>query len=187
MCTKIIVRSKDKKNHSAYIRIMKVEDIEKILEFQNNIIKDIKDKLMYCETSRKEFENYFDNKDKVVGIYTEEDGLIAMGVYANYGKTEDNYGFDLGIRGDNLLKIGQIDSVAVMDKYRGNKLQKLICEQLEQISILQGDQAICTTIYPENIYSINTFKELGYNIIKEKEKYGSMRRYILIKQNTTNK
>lgn len=182
MCREITVISNDKKNHNAYIKIMKVDDIEDILEFQNDILKDIKDKQMYCETSRKEFENYFYNKDSIVGIYTEDDGLIAMGVYAKYGKSKDNYGFDLGIKGDDLLKVGQIDSVAVMSKYRGNKLQKLICEELERIAISSGDEAICTTIYPENTYSINTFEKLGYNIVTEKEKYGGMRRYILIRK-----
>lgn len=178
----MILKSKDGKYYKAHIQTLKIEDIEDILEFQKKILEGIYDKYIYCETSKMEFEQYFENDDTLIGIYTGDGELIAMGVYARYGESEDNYGFDLGIRGRHLLKVGQIDSVAVVERFRGNGLQKLVCKELEKVSKSEGYDLICTTISPNNPYSIRTFEDLGYEIIKEKEKYGGMRRYILMKK-----
>lgn len=177
----ITVKNKSGIDCRVSIRVLETSDIEEILDFQVKILKGIDDKLIYCETQRVEFENYFKNKDTLIGIFTEDNTLIAMGVYARYGESEDNYGFDLGIRGGGLLKVSQIDSVAVLDEFRGNSLQKLICRELEEIAKSEGYNTLCTTIAPNNPYSIKTFEDLGYEIIKEKEKYGGMRRYILKK------
>lgn len=182
MKKELVLKNKEEKYNKVYIRKLKINDIEEILVFQTEILNGIKEEHIYCETQRVEFEQYFNNKDTLLGIYTEDNELIAMGVYARYGESEDNYGFDLGIRGKELLEVGQIDSVAVVDKFRGNSLQKIICKELEMVSKEEGKNIICTTISPNNPYSIRTFEALGYEIIKEKEKYGGMRRYILMKK-----
>lgn len=182
MREEIILKNKNGKIYRGFIKKLEINDIEDILEFQSKIIKGIDDKCIYCETQRVEFENYFKNKDTLIGVFTDENILIAMGVHARYGESEDNYGFDLGIRGKELLKVGQIDSVAVLEEFRGNSLQKIICNKLEEISKSEGYRILCTTISPNNPYSIRTFEGLGYSIIKEKEKYGGMMRYILMKK-----
>ena len=56
-----------------------------------------------------------------------------------------------------------------------------MCESLEDIGIRREMNYICATVAPENIYSLNTFKKLGYNIITEKLKYGGLNRYVLMK------
>lgn len=105
-----------------------------------------------------------------------------MGVYVSLGIDEDNYGYDLGIEGEQLLKVCQIESTVVKKNYRGNGLQKIICNELENIGIRDGMNIISATVYPENKYSLNTFLNLGYQVKREKIKYGGYRRYILEKK-----
>ncbi|MEG0856758.1 MAG: GNAT family N-acetyltransferase [Terrisporobacter sp.] len=181
MIKKINLKRSDSKDFECYIKLLDINNLEEILLFQEDILKEIKDKKIYAVTSREEFEQYFLNKDTILGIYTDEKKLIAMGVYARYGCSEENYGFDLGIKDKELLTVGQIDSVAVSQAFRGNKLQKIICKELENICKEEGFKIICTTVSPSNTYSLKTFEELRYKIIKEKLKYGGIRRYILMK------
>ncbi len=44
------------------------------------------------------------------------------------------------------------------------------------ISFLMG------TAHPENVYSVNKFKKLGYEIVAEDLKYGGLPRYIFCKE-----
>ena len=78
--------------------------------------------------------------------------------------------------------MGQLESTLVSEDYRGNKLQKIMCEILEEIGKKAGMKYICATAAPDNKYSVNTFKKLGYKIMADKLKYGGLRRYVLMKE-----
>ncbi len=108
--------------------------------------------------------------------------MIATSVYIEYGYESHNYGYDIQIKGEELLKIGQLESMLVSEEYRGNKLQKIMGEILEKVCKDSGKKYICATVAPDNIYSLNTFKELDYKIMADKLKYGGLRRYVLMKE-----
>jgi ribosomal protein S18 acetylase RimI-like enzyme len=80
------------------------------------------------------------------------------------------------------LKVGQLEATLVSEAYRGNRLQKIMCEILEEVGKKAGMKYICATAAPNNKYSVNTFNELGYKIVADKLKYGGLRRYILMKE-----
>ena len=94
----------------------------------------------------------------------------------------NNYGYDLELNEEELLDVGQIESTVVAPEYRGNSLQKKICNELEKISIANNDKLLCATVSPYNKYSLNSFLELGYKIEKDKLKYGGLRRYVVVKK-----
>ena len=112
----------------------------------------------------------------------DEDELIAMGVYAKKGYDESNYAYDIGLNGEEVLKVAQIESTIVKSEYRGNKLQRLICEELEKIARKDDIEILSATASPYNEFSVNTFMNLGYEIKKDKLKYGGLRRYVLVKE-----
>ena len=76
-------------------------------------------------SKQEEFEEYINCNGKIIGCLTNEDELIAMGVYAKKGYDESNYAYDIGLNGEEVLKVAQIESTIVKSEYRGNKLQKM--------------------------------------------------------------
>ena len=44
-----------------------------------------------------------------------------------------------------------------------------------------NNELLCATASPYNKFSVNTFINLGYEIKKDKLKYGGLRRYVLVK------
>ena len=60
-------------------------------------------------------------------------------------------------------------------------MQRMICNILEQIAIEDNIEIITATVSPFNKYSLNSFISLDYKIVKEKLKYGGLKRYILRK------
>lgn len=169
------------KDLTGRLKVLDESYIENILELQNEVERGIINKEWYSATSREEFCIQLTEKGKIIGCLLDDDTLIALGAYVEWGYEEENYGYDLGISDKKLLKVGQIEATLVHEEFRGNKLQKKICMELEKIAKSKGNEVIAATIHPDNIYSLNTFKELGYEIKLEKLKYGGLRRFILSK------
>lgn len=163
------------------LKVLNISYLDKIMELQKIIIDGLENKELYADTEREEFEEYIKKNGKILGCVTEDDELIAMGIYAKKGYDKSNYGYDIGLENEELLKIGQIESTVVKEEYRGNKLQKIICEELEKIAVKEDTKILCATASPYNEFSVNTFKSLGYEIKKDKLKYGGLRRYVLAK------
>lgn len=161
-------------------KILDISYLDSIINLNENILHGIENKEIYARTEREEFEKFLKELGAVIGCIV--DGkLIAMGVYGKLKKDKKNYGYDLEIEGENLLDVCQIESTVVADEFRGNRLQRRICEIIEDMARRDNMKIISATASPNNPYSVRTFINLGYEIYKEKEKYGGLRRYILRK------
>ena len=182
MNIRLRLKRKDEVEVKAELKELTISYLDKIMELQKIIIDGLENKELYADTEREEFEEYIKKNGKILGCVTEDDELIAMGVYAKKGYDKSNYGYDIGLDNEELLKVGQIESTVVKEEYRGNKLQKIICEELEKIAVKEDTKILCDTASPYNEFSVNTFKSLGYEIKQDKLKYGGLRRYVLAKR-----
>ena len=180
---KILLNKKDGKNIEAELKLLDLSYIDKIMEFQHNIYDGLENKDFYSCSNKEDFEKTINGKGKIIGcVSLTNNELISMGVYIEYGYENHNYGYDLEIKGEELLKVGQLEATIVSEAYRGNRLQKIMCETLEEVAQKAGMKYICATAAPNNKYSVNTFNELGYKIMADKLKYGGLRRYVLMKE-----
>lgn len=175
------LKRKDGVEVEAELKELSISYLDKIMELQKTIIDGLENKELYADTEKEEFEEYIKKNGKIIGCVTADDELIAMGVYAKKGYDKSNYGYDIGLDNEELLRVGQIESTVVKEEYRGNRLQKIICKELEKIAVKQDTKILCATASPYNEFSVNTFKSLGYEIKKDKLKYGGLRRYVLAK------
>lgn len=181
MIKNLNVKRKDGQTENIYLKVLDLSYMDKILNLQNDIYEGLDDKRLYSPSTREEFETYISDLGVAIGFLTENDELIAMGVFIKNGYNEHNYGYDLELKGDDLLKVGQIESTIVREEYRGNRLQKIICETLEEIGRDKKIEIMTATASPYNEFSVNTFKNLNYEIKKDKIKYGGLRRYVFAK------
>lgn len=180
---KITLNKKDGRNVEAELKLLDLSYIDKIMELQRNIYDGLENKEFYSCSNREEFEETINGKGKIIGcVSLDENELIAIGVYVEYGYESHNYGYDVGLKGEELLKVGQLESTVVLENYRGNRLQKIMCEILEEVGKKSGIKYVCATAAPDNKYSVNTFKNLEYKIMADKLKYGGLRRYVLMKE-----
>ena len=180
---KINLNKRDGSIVEAEIKALDLTYMDAIMKLQHNIYDGLENKSFYACSDKEEFENTLKGKGKIIGCVSLKDNeLIAMGVYIEYGYEDHNYGYDINIHGEELLKVGQLESTVVSENYRGNRLQKLMCEMLEEVGGNAGMKYICATVAPDNKYSVNTFTNLGYKILADKLKYGGLRRYVLMKE-----
>lgn len=176
------LKRKDGEIVNARFKILDTNYIPKIMELQKNVVDGLDDKQLYVPSEEEEFREFIEGKGAIIGCVTIKDNeLVAMGVYGNLKYEKTNYGYDLGYQGDELLKVGQIETTIVRDDFRGNRLQKRLCELLEKIGKENNTPIMSATASPYNEFSVNTFISLGYEVVKDKVKYGGLRRYVLAK------
>jgi len=77
--------------------------------------------------------------------------------------------------------VANFESTIVHPEYRGNSLQKIIIENLEELAKADNIKCIGVTAAPDNKYSVENIKKLGFEIVKEKIKYGGLKRYVFRK------
>ena len=157
------------------------EDIDQIMALQDEIVEGLEDKQLYVPSGREEIQSHFSTEGVLLGYVTEENELAALAIYLKRGYSPSNYGYDVELEGEELLKVGQVDTVLVKADYRGNNLQYRMCSLLEEIAKEKQTPILCATASPYNTFSVNNFLKLGYEVKKDKLKYGGLRRYILMK------
>ncbi|GAA0084362.1 hypothetical protein UT300007_08010 [Clostridium sp. CTA-7] len=178
----LMLKNKSGSTVKASHKVLDLSYIEEIMKLQDIIMEDLEDKQLYAPTDKEEFIEYFEKGAKVIGYLDEKDDLIAMAVYIKKGYEKGNYGYDLDLEGERLLDVGQVESTVVRSDYRGNGLQKILCGKVEDIARNEKVKLLTSTASPYNKYSVNTFKNLGYEIKRDKIKYGGLRRYVLVKE-----
>lgn len=166
---------------SVTLKPLDLSYLDQMLNLQQEIFDGLSNKELLGLSDYDEFKNCICHNGTAIGVVTAQNELIALGLYIEKGYDESNYAYDLNMTGDDVLRVGQIECTLVQEAYRGNRLQKIMCEALEAIGRNNGNTLICATASPYNEYSVATFKNLGYEIKVDKLKYGGLRRYVFAK------
>ena len=183
MNAELILKRRDGEKVKATIKLLDISYLDKILELQKYIYDLLEEKEFYSCCSEEDLKKDLTERGRILGCIVEAtDELVAIGVYAKFGYNEENYGYDIGVKGEELLYIANFESTIVHPDYRGNKLQKILIEKLEELAKADNIKYICATAAPDNKYSSDNIKELGFEIVCEKEKYGGLRRYVFMKR-----
>ena len=95
---------------------------------------------------------------------------------------EENLGKYLNLDEEELARIAHMEIAMVDEKFRGKGLQKSLMEAAEEHLKFLGYHWLMGTAHPENVYSVNNFRKLGYEIVAEDLKYGGLPRYVFCKK-----
>lgn len=121
-------------------------------------------------------------EDGIMQLWVAVDGTRLAGIFDILipGLAEYNYGYDLALTQEELLRVIHMDTAAVHPDYRGHGLQKTLMQEAEKYAAGMGNRILLTTVHPDNRFSLNNILQQGYSIEKRLPKYGS-ERYILRK------
>jgi len=124
-------------------------------------------------------------KDGTMELWLAMDGewMAAAFDILHPGLDSYNYGYDLNFDESDLLRVINMDTIAVRSDYRGMGLHKKLLWEAEREIAPQGHRILLCTVHPDNIFSLRNFLEGGYAIERKLQKYGSVR-YLLRKDLT---
>lgn len=121
---------------------------------------------------------------KGIGYKALDEGGTVAGIFMAVmpGLDESNMGYDIGLSDEELPWVAHMDSVAVLPKYRGYRLQRRLMEAAERELESRGYRYLMCTVHPDNCYSRNNVISQGYEPMLTKEKYGGNIREVFLKK-----
>lgn len=117
-----------------------------------------------------------------VAACTEEGALAAVLICRFPMAEEDNLGRELGLSGEELLRVVHMESAAVAPAYRGNGLLSRMLRYAEERAGAGRFRYFMATASPDNPASCRSLEKNGYLPIKTVEKYGGLVRRVYCKK-----
>ena len=153
-------------------------DLQAIIDLNETIYAALLDKSVLRHNSSEMIASCLEEPNVTLGIW-DDNLLVAIGMLYVPQCIEEDHFHDLGLQGD--FKSANQKLFLVRENYRGLGLQRRLIHEVENVAIERGYNLLCTTVAPNNTFSINNFLKEGYVYAKTEEKYGGLMRNLYYK------
>lgn len=160
------------------LRTCQHTDFQSVVELNETIYAALPDKSVLRHNSPEMIAFCLEEPNVTLGIW-DDNLLIAIGVLYVPQCIEEDHFHDLGLQGD--YRPANQKLFLVREGYRGLGLQRQLIREVEKVAISRGYNLLCTTVSPNNTFSINNFLKEGYVYAKTEEKYGGLVRNLYYK------
>lgn len=160
------------------LRPCQLSDLQSVIDLNEAIYSALPDKSILRHNSPEMIASCIEEPNVTLGIW-EGDMLIAIGMLYVPQCIEEDHFHDLGLEGE--YKSANQKLFLVREGYRGLGLQRKLIREVEKIALARGYNLLCTTVAPNNGFSINNFLKEGYVYAKTEEKYGGLMRNLYYK------
>ncbi len=168
------------------IALVNREFLFEALELQEVVINSLPSEETYKRDTKEFIEECLEEGGLLIGVFVE--GQMIAYRFINFPGTEErNFGRDLNLKEEELLKVVHFESTLVHPEFIGNGFQRKTYILGEAMIRELGFKYACTLISPKNFYSVNNILKVGLAIKKLKSKYANAYdgegklRYILYK------
>lgn len=153
-------------------------DLQVIIDLNEAIYAALPDKSVLRHNSPEMIASCLEEPNVTLGVW-DGDLLVAIGMLYVPQCIEEDHFHDLDLQGD--YKSANQKLFLVRDRYRGLGLQRTLIREVEKTAIARGYNLLCTTVAPNNNFSINNFLKEGYVYAKTEMKYGGLVRNLYYK------
>ena len=153
-------------------------DLQVIIDLNEAIYAALPDKSVLRHNSPEMIASCLEEPNVTLGVWN-GDLLVAIGMLYVPQCIEEDHFHDLDLQGD--YKSANQKLFLVRDRYRGLGLQRRLIREVEKTAIARGYNLLCTTVAPNNDFSINNFLKEGYVYAKTEMKYGGLVRNLYYK------
>ena len=160
------------------LRRCKSSDFEAVVELNETVYAALSDKSVLRHNSPEMIASCLQEPNVTMGIW-DDNLLIAIGMLYVPQCIEEDHFHDLGLQGD--FRSANQKLFLVREGYRGLGLQRRLIREVEKIAVERGFNLLCTTVSPNNAFSINNFLKEGYVYAKTEMKYGGLERNLYYK------
>ena len=153
-------------------------DLQAVIDLNETVYAALPDKSVLRHNSPEMIASCLEEPNVTWGFW---DGnlLVAIGMLYVPQCLEEDHFHDLDLLGE--YKSANQKLFLVREGYRGLGLQRKLIREVEKIALARGYNLLCTTVAPNNAYSINNFLKEGYVYAKTEQKYGGLVRNLYYK------
>ena len=160
------------------LRRCQTSDLQAIIDLNEAIYAALPDKSVLRHNSPEMIASCLEEPNVTLGMW-DCNMLVAIGMLYVPQCLEEDHFHDLDLQGD--YKSANQKLFLVRESYRGQGLQRRLIQEVEKVAIARGFNLLCTTVAPNNDFSINNFLKEGYVYAKTEEKYGGLVRNLYYK------
>lgn len=161
------------------IRKCNLSDFQSVVDLNETIYAALPDQSVLRHNSPEMIASCLEEPNVTLGIWDEE-LLVAIGMLYVPQCIEEDHFHDLELEGN--YKSANQKLFLVREGYRGLGLQRQLIREVEKIAMSRGYNLLCTTVAPNNTFSINNFLAEGYVYAKTEQKYGGLVRNLYYKK-----
>ena len=162
-----------------YIRSLKAEDLDAILELQETTILGLKDRSVLRKNTPEILLQSIADRNIALGAFCDQE-LAAIGIAVDPVPPETDLRANL--KTHTVGKAMDLKLIIVKEGYRGNGLQRALTCILEKIAYTRGFTHFCTSVSPNNPYSVNNTLAMGYEYDHQEELYDGLLRNVYVKE-----
>lgn len=164
-----------------YLRTCDIKDLDAILALQDHVISGLADKSWLRKNPPEIFALALAAPNLTIGMFV-KDELIAIGMLVDPRPPETDLRANLQkFKVDKAL---DMKLAMVRSDYRGRGLQKAVIWIMEKYSHSLGYKYLCTSVSPDNIYSLRNTLDSGFEFDHREELYGGLLRNVYVKKLT---
>jgi len=160
------------------LKICRLSDFQAVVELNETVYAALPDKTVLRHNSPEMIASCLEDPNVTLGVWDNE-LLVAIGMLYVPQCIEEDHFHDLGLVGD--YRSANQKLFLVRDGYRGLGLQRRLIREVEKVAMSRNYNLLCTTVAPNNTFSINNFLKEGYVYARTEKKYGGLERNIYYK------
>lgn len=165
------------------IRLLDETDLESVLDLQEKTILGLEDKTILRRNTPEILLQSLSESNIALGVFADTE-LAAIGIAVTPVPPETDLRANL--KTHSVANAMDLKLIIVNAEYRGNGLQRTLIESLEKLASARGITHFCTSVSPNNPYSINNMLAMGYEFDHQEELYGGLLRNIYVKELNAN-
>lgn len=155
---------------------------EGLIRMQAEVLNALPDPELLVKTTDEEWRNYLLGDGIIfVAKVGAESAAYGIGVLGACADEERRYLTEEIANEFNLLLADflWVDTVAVLPRFRGQGIQRLLTACLEKEGLSRGASVALTSVSPENEHSLRNFVSSGYIQVRVATLYGGRKRLVL--------
>jgi len=160
-----------------HIRMLDINDLSQLMEFQSCVHSGIEDKEQFVFTDQNECSDSLNN-DICIGVFS-NNSLIAACILVINRDSDRNIGAKMGY---DPLQSATLDSVFISPEYRGMGLQNYLISLRLELAAQLGAKYAFATVSPQNVHSLNNLQSSGFCSIYKGTMYGNFERFVMMRQ-----
>lgn len=171
-----------KDGRSVTLRPLTTGDLDTILALQKKVIAALTTESFLQPLSEEEYRYILDGNGLMIGAFSGPELIAFRAMLEPESDDEEHLGKDACLPEEEWSRVLYSEISNVDPSFRGNGLQTILGKMLLDKIDSTRFRYICTTVAPFNIASLKDKFSLGFRIVALKQKYGTLLRYILMKE-----
>lgn len=150
------------------IRTLSIKEMGKVLDLQEFIGDELGNKEIFYKHHRAEIFRFMRHGGYAIGVFNSKKELIAYRIISRPRESKENLGRDIGLKGQELMNVLHLESVAVKPDYRGNGLELLTYEFAREYIENFDQMHLFYAVFPKNVISLKNMFSKSFMVVNIK-------------------